>query len=115
MKKINLDHKKFGLLSNSENGEVSQETIFRYEQQEEVVIATYEGGSVIWGTILGRWQDEEQIDMLYQCLTTEGHLKAGKAKAIASIMENGKIQLSLDWQWLNGDRSAGKSTYMEID
>ena len=53
--------------------------------------------------------------MLYQCLTKDGELKAGNAIAQVSINEENKIQLDLKWQWLNGDKSSGSSTYIELD
>ena len=46
MEKINLDGKKFGLLANSENGEVSTDTLFHYEQMGGLVTAEYRGGSI---------------------------------------------------------------------
>ncbi|MGI9545033.1 MAG: n-acetylglutamate synthase [Cyclobacteriaceae bacterium] len=102
-------------MSNSKNGEVSIETVFHYRQEGELVSATYKGGSVMSGSIVGLWRESEQLDLLYHCLTNEGELKAGKAQALASVMDNGKIKLSLDWQWLTSDQSSGKSEYVEID
>lgn len=30
------------------------------------------------------------------------------------MLENGKIELSEEWQWLNGDKSKGSSVVTEI-
>lgn len=89
MKKINLDSKKFGLLANSENGEVSTETIFYYEQKGDLVTAEYQGGNIKYGKIIARQNENNDLEMLYQCLTSEGELKAGSAEAKVSINENG--------------------------
>jgi len=51
---------------------------------------------------------------LYQCITQENELKAGKAIAEISLTEKDKIKLKLDWQWLTHDQSTGKSEYLEI-
>ena len=115
MGKIDLDGKKFGLLVNSENGEVSTDTLFYYEQEGDLVTAEYRGGSVRSGKILARQNADNSLEMLYQCLTDEGKLKAGKAFAKVSLKENGRIQLDLKWRWLNGDKTSGTSTYIEID
>ena len=52
--------------------------------------------------------------MLYQCLTTSNELKAGKALAKISETPQGKIKLSLNWEWLTGEHQKGQSEYIEI-
>lgn len=111
---INLDGKRFGLLANSENGEVSTETLFYYEQVGESVTAEYHGGSIKYGKIIAKFVDDENLEMLYQCLTDEGELRAGSANAKVSINSDYKIQMDLNWRWLNGDKTSGTSTYLEI-
>ncbi len=115
MEKINFDGKTFGLLANSENGEVSTETLFYYKQDDSLVTAEYHGGSIKCGKIIAKQNENNSLEMLYQCLTNEGELKAGSANVKVSINSDGKIQMNLDWQWLNGERSSGTSTYVEID
>ena len=52
--------------------------------------------------------------MLYQCMTTENQLKAGKVIAKITLSENQKIKLRFDCKWLNGNRTSGKSEYIEL-
>ncbi|MDG1190914.1 MAG: hypothetical protein P8N15_02495 [Flavobacteriaceae bacterium] len=52
--------------------------------------------------------------MLYQCVTDEGQLKAGKALATVSFTESQKIRLKLNWEWITGEISRGNSEYIEI-
>jgi hypothetical protein len=115
MEEFNLNNKKFVLLANSENGRVNGETIFQYRQQEDIVTADYSGGTILYGKIIGLMKGDT-IEMLYNCLTTEKELKAGKATAIISFNEQRKMKLSLDWQWLDQvTEKAGKSEYIEIE
>lgn len=114
MKKINFHNKKLGLLDNSNNGEASNQTIFHYQQKGNLVTADYQGGSIQYGKIIARQLANNDLDMLYQCMTTDGELRAGKAYAKTSLRVDGKIQLNLDWEWLNGDSSSGTSVYVEI-
>ena len=51
--------------------------------------------------------------MLYQCLTIDNELKAGKAKAEVSLSETGKIRLKLNWEWLGDKNESGVSEYLE--
>ena len=113
MKNINFNNKKFVLVENSENGEVNLDTIFEYKQDGNMVTATYKGGTVKYGKIIGHLK-EDKIEMLYQCLTTNNQLKAGKAIAKISLTTSNKIKLILDWEWLTDDHGFGKSEYIEL-
>jgi len=53
--------------------------------------------------------------MLYQCMTNDNQLKAGKAIADISITTDRKIKLRLDWEWLTNGKEVGKSEYIEIE
>lgn len=112
MKNINFNNKKFFLVENSENGTVNSETIFEYKQEGDLVTAIYYGGNIRNGNIIAVVKDN-QLEMLYHCLTTENQLKAGKAIAAISIANNNKIKLTLNWQWLNDDQNKGVSEYIE--
>lgn len=95
MNKFNFNNKKFLLIQNSNNGEVNTETIFNYKQDGNLVTADYFGGTIKYGKIIAELKDNE-LNMLYQCLTTDNELKAGKALALITLEENGKIKLSLN-------------------
>ena len=110
---INFNNKKFALIENSKNGEVNSATIFEYKQEGDLVTADYYGGSIKYGKIIAHLRDEK-LEMLYQCLTNENLLKAGKAIAKIQLMKNEKIKLTLDWQWIAGDDASGQSEYLEI-
>lgn len=113
MKNINFNNKKFVLIENSETGEVNSDTVFEYSQKDNLVTADYHGGTVTYGKIIANLKDNK-LEMLYQCLTNENQLKAGKATANISFTQDKKIKLQLDWKWINGDCSSGKSEYIEV-
>lgn len=113
MNKYNFNNKKFALVDNSKNGEVNTDTIFEYKQDGDLVTADYAGGTVKYGKIIAHLNNDE-LNMVYQCLTIENELKAGKAIATISTSEHNKIQLKLKWQWLTDDNDSGESEYIEI-
>ncbi len=113
MSTFNFNNKRFALIENSENGQVNLDTVFEYKQENNLVTADYYGGSIRYGKIIAVLKHDE-LDMLYQCLTTDNQLKAGKAKAKVSLTDSGKMKLSLDWQWLTGGNEKGRSEYVEI-
>ncbi len=112
MQQFDFNNKTFSLIENSEKGKVNSDTIFKYKQDGNIVTADYYGGSVKYGKIIAHLKDNK-LDMLYQCITTENELKAGKAIAKISLTEDHKIKLALNWQWLNKEQETGVSEYIE--
>jgi hypothetical protein len=113
MSEYNFNNKTFVLLQNSIAGEVTTQTIFKYQQTGNLVTADYTGGSILYGKIIALLNGNH-LEMLYQCVTTENELKAGKALAAITLNTEGKIKLSLNWQWLTGKNETGESEYIEI-
>jgi hypothetical protein len=113
---MNLNNKKF-VTAENKNGLSSDETIFYYsENKEGIITATYKGGAVIKGFILGKRIDKSNtIELIYHCITKDGELKAGESKGIITTNKDKKLILKFNWNWLNGDITSGTSTYIEID
>lgn len=114
MNKFNFNNKRFGLIQNSESGQVNSETVFEYKQQDNLVTADYYGGTIKYGKIIAELKNDE-LNMLYQCLTTDNQLKAGKAIAKISLTDTGKMKLRLNWEWLTNGSEKGNSEYIEIE
>lgn len=117
--KLSLDNRVFIPVENSDNGVVNGRTRFHFWQEGMVFYADYFGGDVREGHIIGQFtdqsEDEKSVgDMLYHCLTTDSALKAGKARAVFSMMDDGRVAFNLDWEWINGDHSWGQSRYEEV-
>ena len=112
MTEFNFNNKTFSLLENTKNGKVNSETIFKYKQEGNLVTANYYGGSIKYGKIIANLKNNK-LDMLYQCITTENELKAGKAIAKISLTEDNKIKLELNWEWLGEKNKSGISEYIE--
>ena len=88
------------------------ETIFEYKQNGNLVTADYHGGSIVYGKIIAKLNGT-QLDMLYQCLTIENELKAGRAVADITFTEHDKLKLRLNWEWLGDKNEKGVSEYLE--
>jgi hypothetical protein len=114
MSHFNFNNKKFRLIENSENGKVNADTIFEYKQDGNLVTADYYGGTIRYGKIIAVLQ-EDKLNMLYQCMTTDNELKAGKAIAQISLTDNRKMKLKLDWEWLTDGEDKGISEYLEVE
>ncbi|MFI1744294.1 hypothetical protein [Thalassobellus sediminis] len=112
MKEFNFDNKTFSLIENTENGKVNSETIFKYKQEGNLITADYYGGTIKYGKIIATLKNNT-LNMLYQCITTENELKAGKAIAEISLTKLNKIKLKLNWEWLGDKDESGISEYIE--
>lgn len=112
---INLDKKTFKALSNSDNGEVDDNTLFYYSQKDNIISAEYNGGEIIKGNLIGKQLEDGRFDFVYHHINTNGDLKIGKCLSNATLVKNGKIKLLEEWQWLSDDLSSGTSELIEID
>lgn len=112
MKSFNLNNRTFILMDNSKCGKVDDQTIFKYRQKNNLVTADYSGGSIQEGRIVAQFRNN-RLHMLYNCITSDNELKAGKAMADVTRSREGKLILSLNWAWLETSKT-GRSTYIEI-
>lgn len=111
----NFNNKQFKLVSNSSEGSSDEETIFDYKQNNDIITADYSGGKIRYGKIIAKLLPlDDKLEMLYQCITIDGELKAGKAMAKIDLNKSGKILLSLNWQWMGDSQASGTSVYVEI-
>lgn len=111
METFNFNNKTFSLVENSELGKVDTKTTFEYKQEGDLVTADYYGGTIKYGKIIAHLK-ANKLHMLYQCITTDNELKAGKAIANVSLTQDNKITLKLNWEWLGKD-GKGVSEYIE--
>jgi hypothetical protein len=114
MSRFNFDNKRFALIQNSANGEVNAETMFLFKQDKNLVTADYFGGTIRYGKIIAELNGG-QLNMLYQCLTTDHQLRAGKGIAEISLTDAGRIKLTVNWEWLTNANEKGKSEYLETE
>jgi len=107
-------NKKFRTVSNSENGEISAEMIFLYQQSGNILTSTYSGGQIVKGQLIGLVDEEGCIEMRYHQVNTNGELMTGICSSKPEILPNGKIRLNEIWKWTSGDMSKGESVLEEI-
>ncbi|GJM63807.1 n-acetylglutamate synthase [Persicobacter diffluens] len=111
---INYQNKKFKALQNSDTGEVSGETIFHYQQEGSRLWATYSGGAILEGHLMGKVDKDGRIEMVYHHRNREGELKSGVCHSMPEILKDGKIRLFEKWQWTFGGKERGTSILEEI-
>lgn len=111
---INYHGKTFRSVSNTDNGEVSSETLFHYLQQDDIVTATYAGGGIRSGNLIAKVAPDGTLDMRYQHLNQAGEFMTGQCRSTPEVMDNGKLRIHERWQWSSGDGSSGESVIEEV-
>lgn len=111
---INYDGRKFVLKMNSENGDVSEQTLFLYHQNGSLLWAEYSGGDILKGYLIGSVSDSGELDFVYHHMNRDMMIKTGKCHSVPTVMENGKIKLLEQWEWTSGDFSRGESLLVEV-
>ena len=67
----------FRTIANTQNGEVSGDTVFYYQQQGFLVSATYSGGAILFGHLVGLVDAEGVMDIRYHHVNDKGELMTG--------------------------------------
>ena len=111
---INYDGRKFIPKMNSENGEVGEQTNFTYHQNGNLLWAEYSGGDILKGLLIGTVLCNGELDFVYHHMNQNMQIKTGKCHSVPTVQENGKIELSEQWQWTSGDCSKGESLLVEV-
>ncbi|KOA19209.1 acetyltransferase (GNAT) family protein [Clostridium homopropionicum DSM 5847] len=111
---IDYNNRIFTSISNSDNGEVSNKTIFKYNQQDNIIWAEYFGGEIVKGYLIGTSDIDGKLDFCYQHINTGKQIRTGKCNSTPEILNDGRIKLFEEWEWTNGDISKGSSIIEEI-
>lgn len=110
---IFYDGKCFIPKMNTENGEVDNQTLFLYHQNENILWADYYGGEIKKGSMVGTVALNGEVDFYYQHINLNNQMRIGKCHSTPQILSDGRIELSEQWQWLNGNKSKGSSIVIE--
>jgi len=110
---MNYNDKKFRPISNTDNGEISNETLFHYRQIGKILRCEYSGGKIKYGHLIGLVDNAGNIEMRYHQVNDKDELMTGICESKPEILENGKIRLHENWKWTSGDYSEGTSIIEE--
>ncbi|WP_339227391.1 n-acetylglutamate synthase [Oceanobacillus sp. FSL K6-2867] len=110
---INYDGRQFVSIENTVNGEVSTKTIFEYKQEDNILSATYRGGEIIKGILIGIVKEDGCLHFKYNHVNTKGLIRGGECYSTPEILTDGRIRLHESWKW--SDESEGKSIVVEME
>ena len=107
-------HNRRFIVAGNTHGLSGTGTLFHYLVEENVIWGTYQGGRILTGNQVGRVTGADTIELLFQCLTTDGELLSGWSRGTVGVDDAGLTTLSFVWGWLSGATGGGESSYVEF-
>lgn len=93
-----LNGRRFRSVGEVAGGEVGTDTVFDYEQVGDLVWATYRGGSVRLGFLVGT-RAGDVIDFRYSQVNAAGESSNGHCRSSIQVLDDGRLRLYETWQW----------------
>jgi hypothetical protein len=111
---INYDNKVFVSVTNTDNGEVSSETVFHYKQEGNIVHVTYRGGNIKYGTLVETVNDQRVLYFRYNHVNIDNQLRGGGCISTLELLPDGRVRLYERWKWTDKEASEGESIIEEL-
>lgn len=109
---LSLDGRCLVGVANDESGDVSEETRFRFTQDGDRIHASYSGGDVVDGHLVGTF-DGSEWDVRYAQLDERGETATGHSVGRVRLLEDGRVRVEDEWEWESKDGS-GESVLEEV-
>jgi hypothetical protein len=93
-------------------GQVGTGTRFAYRERDGRIWASYKGGDVVRGHLVGT-RAGDRLDFRYVQLTADGSTSSGHCVSTVSELPDGRVRLDETWEWESRDGS-GTSVVEEI-
>ncbi|MFP8954504.1 hypothetical protein ACLI4Z_16270 [Natrialbaceae archaeon A-arb3/5] len=110
---FSLDGRTLAGVSNSDGGDVGSDTVFQFEQDGDRLYASYAGGDVVDGHLVGTI-DGDQWDVRYVQLTSDGETATGHSVGTIERLEDGRIRVEDEWEW-ESKSGTGESVHEEVE
>lgn len=111
---IDLNGRRFTLVSNSAGNAVPGETIFTFEQSGRAVRASYSGGGVRLGAIIGQFEEDGSLNVLFQQVTSAGILCGGEGAIEVEAGSAGKLRFVDNWRFTTNGEGGGQAVWEEL-
>ncbi|RTQ91671.1 n-acetylglutamate synthase [Lysinibacillus telephonicus] len=111
---MNYNGRKFISIENTSNGEVSSKTLFEYTQDGNIISASYSGGEILKGTLIGIVREDSSLEFRYNHVNVKNEIRGGKCISTPEILPDGRIKLYENWKWLDTEETEGSSIIEEV-
>ncbi|WP_051812860.1 hypothetical protein [Kitasatospora sp. MBT63] len=93
-----VDGLVFAPVGPAEHGEVDGSTRFAYREQDGVVWASYAGGEIVHGRLVGT-RAGDTLKFRYVQLNRGGETAGGHCVSLLSRLPDGRLRLDETWRW----------------
>ncbi|MFF2526733.1 hypothetical protein [Streptomyces liangshanensis] len=93
-------------------GQVGTRTRFTYHERDGRIWASYEGGDVERGYLVGT-REGDRLDFRYVQLKRDGRTSAGHCVSLVVDLPDGRVRLEETWEWESREGS-GTSVVEEL-
>lgn len=107
-----LDGHTFRSRPTGNGGDVGPSTVFSYRESDGMIWASYEGGAVRRGFLVGT-RDHNQLTFRYVHLGSDGNTSSGRCTSQIGVTNDGR--LVLDEQWHGESRPRSGTSRLEQD
>ena len=108
---LGLDLRLFRVTETSSSSAISSDTVFQFREVGGVVEASFSGGDVVKGWLVGR-RRHDRVETAYAQLIIDGELRTGTATMRISPMLAGGLQLTEEFTW--SDSRRGRNILVSI-
>jgi len=110
--KMNLNNVKMNVIETAGNGVVNELTIFTFSQTDNFVSATYSGGQILKGYLVGTL-DQDKLSFSYCQLQTNGKMDNGQSECDV-LIEDEKIRLVEHFTWASRNGETRTNIFQEL-
>jgi hypothetical protein len=109
---ISLDGRTLVGVEN-EGGDVGSETVFEFEQVGERIAASYAGGSILDGYLVGTLVDGTW-DIRYAQIDEDHETATGHSVGEVEVLDDGRVRVADEWEW-ESKPGSGRSVHEEVE
>lgn len=92
--KINYDGRCFRMAASSTGDESAvAETVFLYQQVDDLVTCTYSGGSVRTGSMIGLADEHGKLTIRFTHIYVDGRMMSGEGETVPEVLPDGRLRL----------------------
>jgi hypothetical protein len=92
-----LNGRTFGV-TDSGGGIATTDATFRYSEEDDLVTATYEGGTIRKGFLVGR-RTGDSLEFRYVQLHHDGSTATGHCHTRLVLLDDERVRLNESWAW----------------
>lgn len=112
---LDFNNKVFVCSKETEKGEFTRETIFSYKQYGKIVSATYKGGKIRYGELIGMMNDQGIQEVAFNHVTIDSQTYRGTCTMKPCRQANTSYKLTALWLLLEAQNVEEQLELEELD